>query len=214
MPAIRGAPLGGSDEFEDPRYDLDPQGKRIPLDAHIRLANPRTADTADQRILRRGFNYTRGFDSAGALDQGLIFSAFNQSPDPSVRDDSGTAGERADDRLHHSRRRRLLLRPAGGARRGRLGGVGAVRGRLSDRGRCERLGSHSPRGRVAEGSGPTAAAGLRKGFESTTAATGQGAAAHIFVKARATRKKGLPGAVALLIHQLETSPRGRRRRTA
>ena len=76
-----GAPLGGSDEFEDPRYDLDPQGKRIPLDAHIRLANPRTPDTADQRILRRGFNYTRGFDAAGALDQGLIFSAFNQSPE-------------------------------------------------------------------------------------------------------------------------------------
>jgi deferrochelatase/peroxidase EfeB len=76
-----GAPLGGTDEFEDPRYDLDPEGKRIPMDAHIRLANPRTADTADQRILRRGFNYTRGFDAAGALDQGLIFSAFNQSPE-------------------------------------------------------------------------------------------------------------------------------------
>jgi deferrochelatase/peroxidase EfeB len=75
-----GAPLGGTDEFEDPRYDLDPDGKRIPMTAHIRTANPRTPETADQRILRRGFNYTRGFDAAGALDQGLIFVAFNQSP--------------------------------------------------------------------------------------------------------------------------------------
>jgi deferrochelatase/peroxidase EfeB len=75
-----GAPLGGTDEFEDPRYDLDPNGQRIPLDAHIRLANPRTPVTANQRILRRGFSYHRGFDESGQLDQGLIFVAFNQSP--------------------------------------------------------------------------------------------------------------------------------------
>jgi deferrochelatase/peroxidase EfeB len=78
---VSGAPLGGTGEYEDPRYDLDPQGKRIPLDAHIRLANPRTDATADQRILRRGYNYNRGVDQAGDLDQGLMFVAFNQDPE-------------------------------------------------------------------------------------------------------------------------------------
>jgi deferrochelatase/peroxidase EfeB len=75
---VSGAPIGGTSEFEEPRFDLDPHGHRIPLDAHIRLANPRTEATADQRILRRGYNYHRGVDPADNLDQGLIFVAFNQ----------------------------------------------------------------------------------------------------------------------------------------
>jgi deferrochelatase/peroxidase EfeB len=75
-----GAPIGGTDEFQDPRFDLDPKGDRIPLDAHIRLANPRTPKTDDERILRRSFNYHRGFDDAGQLDQGLIFLAYNRDP--------------------------------------------------------------------------------------------------------------------------------------
>jgi deferrochelatase/peroxidase EfeB len=78
---VTGAPLGGTYEFQNPRYDLDPRGRRIPLDAHIRLANPRTPGTADERILRRGYNYHRGVDPAGDLDQGLVFVAFNQDPE-------------------------------------------------------------------------------------------------------------------------------------
>ena len=78
---VSGAPLGGDGEFEDPDYPSDPDGRRIKLDAHIRLANPRTPTTANQRILRRGYNYHRGVDEAGDLDDGLLFIAFNQDPD-------------------------------------------------------------------------------------------------------------------------------------
>jgi deferrochelatase/peroxidase EfeB len=77
---VTGAPLGGTSEFQDPDYGEDPLGKRIPLTAHIRLANPRTPATAEERILRRGYNYHRGVDEAGDLDQGLVFVAFNQDP--------------------------------------------------------------------------------------------------------------------------------------
>lgn len=74
-----GAPLGGTGELESPDYASDPEGKRIPLNAHIRLANPRTPATADQRLLRRSYNYQRGFNSAGQLTQGHAFVVFNQS---------------------------------------------------------------------------------------------------------------------------------------
>ncbi|KUI44118.1 peroxidase [Mycobacterium sp. IS-1590] len=76
---LSGAPLGLSGEFTDPDYPEDPDGKRIPLTAHIRLANPRTPETDENLILRRGFNYSRGFDGAGRLDQGLAFIAYQRS---------------------------------------------------------------------------------------------------------------------------------------
>ncbi len=73
-----GAPLGKHRERADPDFASDPKGDRIPVDAHIRLANPRTTKTDAERILRRGYNYSRGVDEAGQLDMGLLFVAFNR----------------------------------------------------------------------------------------------------------------------------------------
>jgi deferrochelatase/peroxidase EfeB len=75
-----GAPLGRRGETDDPGYGSDPKGERIPLDAHIRLARPRSPETEDQRIVRRSYNYSRGIDDAGQLDMGLVFVAFNRDP--------------------------------------------------------------------------------------------------------------------------------------
>jgi deferrochelatase/peroxidase EfeB len=73
-----GAPLDGTNEFDNPNYPADPNGYVIPLDAHIRLANPRTTATADQRLIRRSYNYDLGVDENGNLQTGHIFIAYQQ----------------------------------------------------------------------------------------------------------------------------------------
>ena len=73
-----GAPLDGTAEFDTPRYAADPRGHVIPLDSHIRLANPRTKATENQRLVRRSYNYDLGVDLNGNLQAGHIFICYQQ----------------------------------------------------------------------------------------------------------------------------------------
>jgi deferrochelatase/peroxidase EfeB len=76
-----GAPLGRSAEH-DP-VDLaarGPDGPVIPADAHIRLAS--ASANGGQKILRRGYSFTDGFDpQLGQLDAGLFFICFQRDPE-------------------------------------------------------------------------------------------------------------------------------------
>ncbi|AXF86153.1 Deferrochelatase/peroxidase EfeB [Ephemeroptericola cinctiostellae] len=76
---LSGAPLGKPNEHDDPDFASDPDGKRIPHDAHIRLANPRTPETRKNLILRRGYNYSQGLSKSGQLNMGLLFVCYQSN---------------------------------------------------------------------------------------------------------------------------------------
>lgn len=70
-----GAPLSGGDEFT--ALDFDRRGDAgvplIPHDSHVALAHP---SRSGHQMLRRGYNFTDGFDELGHLNAGLFFLAF------------------------------------------------------------------------------------------------------------------------------------------
>ncbi|MGK9175956.1 deferrochelatase/peroxidase EfeB [Yokenella regensburgei] len=71
-----GAPLGGKNEHDEPDYASDPDGEVIALDSHIRLANPRTAESRSSLMMRRGYSYSLGVTNSGQLDMGLLFVCY------------------------------------------------------------------------------------------------------------------------------------------
>lgn len=74
-----GAPLGRANEADDPAYADDPGGDRIPLDSHIRLANPDGRRGVGAPLIRRAFNYSNGATRSGQLDMGLLFISYQNS---------------------------------------------------------------------------------------------------------------------------------------
>jgi deferrochelatase/peroxidase EfeB len=88
-----GAPLGGEAETDVPDYSDDVAGEVTPLDAHIRLANPRTPASEGDLILRSGLSFSRGFDGDGQLDQGLAFVSFQRRLSQFLNTQARLAGE-------------------------------------------------------------------------------------------------------------------------
>ncbi|MBH5329368.1 deferrochelatase/peroxidase EfeB [Eikenella sp. S3360] len=77
-----GAPLGMQHEHDTPNYASDPEGRTIPKDSHMRLANPRDPEFMRRHLLyRRPFDYSRGLAKSGQLDVGLIFICYQANLD-------------------------------------------------------------------------------------------------------------------------------------
>ena len=76
-----GAPLDAraKTEHDVPDYRADASGQKTPLDAHIRLANPRTPGSEANLMLRRPFNYSNGVTKSGQLEMGLLFICYQAS---------------------------------------------------------------------------------------------------------------------------------------
>ena len=117
-----GAPLDGEAETDVPDYAADPDGEVTPLDAHIRLANPRTPTTEGDLILRKGLSFSRGFDGDGQLDQGLAFVSFQRSMAQFLPTQERLAGEPLEE----------YIRPEGGGFFFALPGVTAADGFLGE----------------------------------------------------------------------------------
>ena len=78
-----GAPLDArkKTEHDTPDYAADAEGKKTPMDAHIRLANPRTHASEANLFLRRPFNYSNGVTKSGQLEMGLLFICYQADLD-------------------------------------------------------------------------------------------------------------------------------------
>ena len=68
-------------ENDTPNYASDPEGKVVPKDSHMRLANPRTEEFKKHLLFCCSFNYSRGLSKAGQLDVGLIFICYQANLD-------------------------------------------------------------------------------------------------------------------------------------
>jgi deferrochelatase/peroxidase EfeB len=71
---VSGAPFGARSEFAPVVPEHEPKH------SHIMLANPRTAGSEAERLLRRGYSFDDGLMPGGKIDAGLFFAAYQRDP--------------------------------------------------------------------------------------------------------------------------------------
>lgn len=76
----QGAPLTGSDEFDEPDFTATTERGLPVIDprSHLHRVHPDHNDGI--RMLRRGYNFVDGHDDQGRLKAGLFFIAFTKTP--------------------------------------------------------------------------------------------------------------------------------------
>lgn len=78
---VEGAPLTGTDEFDEPDFAATNERGRPVIDHASHVFNVHPDQNDGIRILRRAFNYVDGSNEQGRLDAGLFFIAFTRTVD-------------------------------------------------------------------------------------------------------------------------------------
>ena len=78
---LEGAPLTGTNEFDEPDFNATDKRGRPVIDRASHLFNVHPAQNGGIRMLRRPFNFVDGSNEQGRLDAGLFFIAFTRTPD-------------------------------------------------------------------------------------------------------------------------------------
>lgn len=95
-----GAPLSGGGETTAPDFETTiGDADAIDPNAHIRLVHP--SSHGGTRILRRGYNYFDGTKPDGRLDAGLLFIAFQRSPEQFIRLQRALATDKLNKYIRH-----------------------------------------------------------------------------------------------------------------
>jgi deferrochelatase/peroxidase EfeB len=78
---MSGAPIGKAHEMDNPDFAADPASAKTDTEAHILSANLRVHAATASRILRRGYNFSRGLSKSGQMDLGLLCVCFQSDLD-------------------------------------------------------------------------------------------------------------------------------------